>query len=270
MVLKVVGSIPISHPFKAFRKSERLFLFWHPSNPNTPLREKEDSDMWNIFKFNKETSDELARIKKLLIASMNGVASTNMKHLGYKLNYGVSLLRIKELAGRFKKSESLADCLWKSECRELKIMATLLHPAETFDEKKAMEWGLECTNMELAEQFARNIAAQRDFAPTLACRLLEKEEKMPLALAYILAAEAEKEHPASEAVFSAVFDHAKEDTYNPEPAVYSSVARFLKQASRRNPEKISRFIEEMDLSKGAGCAWVREEVRTFLEYSPTR
>ncbi|MCQ2217057.1 MAG: DNA alkylation repair protein [Paludibacteraceae bacterium] len=226
--------------------------------------------MWNIFKFNQETSNDLASIKKLLIASMNGVASTNMKHLGYKLNYGVSLLRIKELSTRFKKSEELADCLWKSDCREMKIMATLLHPEESFDEKKAYKWSLDCSNMELAEQFSRNIAAKRSFASSIVCKLLEGKEKMNHSLAYILAAAADKEKPINDKDFSIIFQNAEKDIYSEEAAVYSSVARFLKQASTRDLERTSQLIDKIDLEKGPGCAWIREEVRTFIEYAPSK
>ena len=222
--------------------------------------------MWNIFKFDQETSNDLAAIKKYLIASMNGVVSSNMKHLGYKLNYGVSLPRIKELASRFKKSESLADCLWKSDCREMKIMATLLHPKESFDKKKALKWALECTNMELAEQFSINITAEKDFAPELACKLLEEKEVMPRALAYILAAMAEKTTPMAEKEFSILLEKAETDIYSPEAPIYSSVARFLKQASVREKEKTLHFIENIDTKKSPGCAWVCEEVRTYIEY----
>ncbi|MBP5458414.1 MAG: DNA alkylation repair protein [Paludibacteraceae bacterium] len=222
--------------------------------------------MWNIFKFDQGTSNDLAAIKKYLIASMNGVVSSNMKHLGYKLNYGVSLPRIKELASRFKQSETLAECLWKSDCREMKIMATLLHPKESFDQKKALKWALECTNMELAEQFSINIAAEKEFAPELACRLLEEMEVMPRALAYILAATAEKRVSMSETEFTRLFQKAEADLYSPEAAIYSSVARFLKQASRREKEKTLHLIENIDTKKGPGCAWVCEEVRTYIEY----
>lgn len=226
--------------------------------------------MWNIFNFNRETSNNLARIKKLLVASMNGVASSNMKHLGYKLNYGVSLLRIKELSTRFEKSTSLADCLWSNDCREMKIMATHLHPLDSFDEKKALKWALECTNMELAEQFSRNIAAKCPFASSLALQLLNRKEDMHHALAYVLATASDKKNAINEDDFSEIFAHATKDVYSANPSVYSAVARFLKQASTRDSSKIAHFIEEIDLDKGSGCAWVCEEVRTFIEYAPSK
>lgn len=227
--------------------------------------------MWNIFKFNQETSNELANIKKYLIASMNGVVSENMKHLGYKLNYGVSLLRIKELASRFKPSDNLADCLWKSDCREMMIMATLLHPEETFDEKKALKWSSYCTNMELAEQFSRNLVAKKAYASSVARKLLNSShETMERALAYLLAATADKENAINKDDFDFIFQQAEKDIYSPNANLYASVARFLKQASTKDLAKTNQFLENLDTEKGPGCAWVREEVRTYIEYAPTK
>ena len=86
--------------------------------------------------------DQLKAIKTQLRLAMNGAASQSMREKGlvYKLNFGVELPRIKEIAALFPKDHQLAQALWKEEIRECKILATLLQPIESFYPEIADIW----------------------------------------------------------------------------------------------------------------------------------
>jgi hypothetical protein len=79
--------------------------------------------------------EQIQNIKQQLRSVMNGVAAASMRDKGsnYRLNFGVELPRLKEIATDFPKDHALAQALWKEEVRECKILATLLQPIETFD-----------------------------------------------------------------------------------------------------------------------------------------
>ncbi len=79
--------------------------------------------------------EQIQNIKQQLRSVMNGVAAASMRDKGsnYRLNFGVELPRLKEIAADFPKDHALAQALWKEEVRECKILATLLQPIETFD-----------------------------------------------------------------------------------------------------------------------------------------
>ena len=70
---------------------------------------------------------------------MNGVASQSMREKGldYKLNFGIELPRLKEIAARYEKNHEVAQALWKENIRECKILAGMLQPVETFYPKIA-------------------------------------------------------------------------------------------------------------------------------------
>jgi len=70
----------------------------------------------------------------MLRLSMNGVVSESMreKGIGYRLNFGVSLPQIKEIASKLEKDSNLAIALWKEDVREYKMLAALLYPADEF------------------------------------------------------------------------------------------------------------------------------------------
>ena len=86
--------------------------------------------------------DELKEIRTQLRMAMNGVIATSMREKGidYKLNFGVPLPEIKQIAARHEPGSDLAAALWKEDIREFKILASLLQPVDDFPFKQAEQW----------------------------------------------------------------------------------------------------------------------------------
>ena len=65
-------------------------------------------------------NSQLKEIKTQLRMAMNGTASASMreKGLAYKLNFGVELPRLKQIAAQYEKNHELAQALWKENIRE--------------------------------------------------------------------------------------------------------------------------------------------------------
>ena len=84
---------------------------------------------------------------------MNGVASQSMREKGldYKLNFGIELPRLKEIAARYEKNHEVAQALWKENIRECKILAGMLQPVETFYPEIADIWVEDMRYPEIAE-----------------------------------------------------------------------------------------------------------------------
>jgi len=216
-----------------------------------------------LFPYNEEIENQLIQIKKLIRLSMNGVTSESMQQLGYKVNYGVSLPRIKEIAGHFPKNHALAQRLWTSGSRETMIMATLLQPEKSFPEKTALEWVSQCNNIELIEQCCRNLFIRLSYASDLAAKMLGQEDKYKKTIGYILYALLLMQDKADESVLPFFMESAAKNIYNDSFIIYSAVARFLKQAGRKNRELVFDFLSQISLSE-KGARWVHEEVLFFL------
>lgn len=97
---------------------------------------------------------QLKTIRADLRKAMNGITSTSMREKGadYKLNFGVELPRLKQLAVRYAPSAELANALWQQATRELKLLALMLFPAEEMTQKIADQWCREIPNQEIREQ----------------------------------------------------------------------------------------------------------------------
>jgi hypothetical protein len=122
--------------------------------------------------------DIIKDMRGKLRRAMNGVAAAGMRAHGidYKMNFGVSLPEIKEIALQYIKDAALAERLWKEDVRELKIMATLLQPYDAFTCEQAERWALDIRYMEIAEQYCINLLQHLPFAGTLAAGWIPREE----------------------------------------------------------------------------------------------
>lgn len=103
--------------------------------------------------------DELKEIRTQLRLAMNGVISASMREKGivYKLNFGVPLPEIKQIAATHKPDSGLAAALWKEDIREFKILASLLQPVDEFSAQKAEQWVKDIPYLEIAEQCSHNL-----------------------------------------------------------------------------------------------------------------
>ena len=74
-----------------------------------------------------DTKEQIKEIKKQFRLFMNGVVSQSMREKGleYKVNFGIELPRLKEIAAKFEKNHDVAQALWKENIRECKILADI-------------------------------------------------------------------------------------------------------------------------------------------------
>lgn len=107
----------------------------------------------------QQTSDKIREIKKSLRLAMNGVVSALQRRQGlnYKINFGVEIPRIKEIAAQYGKERQLASALWQEEIRECRMIAILTMPAEEFTAEDANEWIASARYTELADQLSMHL-----------------------------------------------------------------------------------------------------------------
>ncbi len=100
----------------------------------------------------KTTEEILQEIRKKLRLRMDGINSSSMRQKGirYKLNFGVPIMTLRQLAKEYAKNEALAEALWKEDIREFKILSLLLEPENSFTKANDRVKGI--NNIELAEQ----------------------------------------------------------------------------------------------------------------------
>ena len=84
---------------------------------------------------NSEIQEVVKEIKQSFRLMMDGAVAKSMrdKGLSYKLNWGVTLPRLRQKADELKTTVDdydLAIALWKEDVRECKILATMIMPPD--------------------------------------------------------------------------------------------------------------------------------------------
>lgn len=114
--------------------------------------------------------DMVRQIKRSFRLFMNGDASRSMREKGleYKLNWGISLVQLKQMSKDYGKDLELANRLFGEEVRECKILATLVLPVELMDRALAEDWADKIKTGEMAEICVMNVFCKLSFAVDMA------------------------------------------------------------------------------------------------------
>lgn len=128
----------------------------------------------------QQTSDAIREIKKSLRLAMNGVVSTLQRRQGlnYKINFGVEIPRIKEIAAQYGKNRELANALWQEDIRECRMIAILTMPVEEFTADDANEWIGTARYTELADQLSMHLLCHMPDAVDKAIGWAQQDESI--------------------------------------------------------------------------------------------
>jgi hypothetical protein len=115
---------------------------------------------------NKKSDKNFHKILALIKSRKSGEVSDSMSQQGikYKLNWGVSLIDLREISRMYKPNHLLALKLWNKQWREAMILATLLDEPEEVSEEQMDFWTKSFENTEIAEQASANLWAKSKFA----------------------------------------------------------------------------------------------------------
>ena len=177
-----------------------------------------------------------------LRTSMDGIVSQSMreKGLGYKLNFGVRIMRLQQLAKEYDKSAALAEELWEQETRELKILATLLYPIDEFEEETAQKWGQMIPNQEIREQLSKNILQELSYANQLVEEWIVAEDESLRTTGYWLLARLiiSKSPLVAKCNLSGLMDNAVNDATGDDYFLRNAAHSALRFMGRLNGEMV--------------------------------
>lgn len=115
---------------------------------------------------NRETEKDFQQLLRQIKSRKNGDTVGAMRRQGieYKINWGVPVVELRELAKSYTRNHLLALKLWNKQWRESMILATLLDvPAEVTEEQMDF-WTRSFVNIEIAEQASANLWINTKYA----------------------------------------------------------------------------------------------------------
>ena len=206
------------------------------------------------------TTETIRDIRKRCRLAMNGIVSANMRQMGldYKLNFGVSLARIKEIAAHYSPDEILAKELWKEDVRELKILATILYPTDAFSKEMANVWVNDTPNQEIREQLCLNLLQKLDFAIELAMEWSKSDIPRHRATAYWLLSRLIITKKIDNSIRFNTMPYLVEDTYCDNISLRNAALLLLKNLGRTSPIQAHEILEKLAGFEKSSCQLHRE------------
>ena len=132
-------------------------------------------------------NDIIIQIKKELRANMNGIASEAMgrKSEDYRVNFGVEIPRLHNIATEFQPSHELAQQLWKESVRECRILATILQPVDSFLPEIADIWVDDIRTLEFAQVASLNLFSRLPYASDKVFQWIASEREITQQCGYL-------------------------------------------------------------------------------------
>lgn len=199
-------------------------------------------------------------IRKRCRMAMNGIASASMRGYGlnYKLNFGVSIQKIKEIAARYTSSKELAETLWLDGTRELKILATLLYPIDEFTIETANRWVTQIPNQEIREQICVNLLQVTYFADKLSLEWINCPDENIRATGYWLLVRLLLTKKISGTIQLDTFQHVWNDISSENVSLRNATTLFLKNAGKSAPQLADKILEKVIIFKDSEDPLLKE------------
>lgn len=137
-----------------------------------------------------DLTEQVREIKQSFRLMMDGATAQSMRQKGldYKLNWGATLPRLREMSDELKMKTpnryDLAIALWKEDVRECKILATMLMPPDEILPEVVDIWMEQTPTVEIAEQAAFNLYQHLPFAADKAYSWLSSSDDLPQICGY--------------------------------------------------------------------------------------
>ena len=212
-----------------------------------------------------ETHETIKEIKKQFRLFMNGVVSQSMREKGldYKLNFGIELPRLKEIAAKFEKNHDVAQALWKENIRECKILAGLLQPVETFYPEIADIWVEDMHYPEIAELTCMNLFQHLPYASEKAFQWMADEGEYFQFCGYMLMARLLMNgNEMNERAENEFLDQALTSLQGEAGMVCRGAATALRKYAQQSPSNAKNILKMLHPLAGSG----KQEVLTLVEY----
>ncbi|SHF18179.1 DNA alkylation repair protein [Dysgonomonas macrotermitis] len=204
--------------------------------------------------------DTIRDIRRRCRMAMNGIASASMRNhgLSYKLNFGVDISKIKDIAARYTPDAELAELLWQDGTRELKILATLLYPVDGFTSEAANRWVAQIPNQEIREQVSLNLFQSLPFAGKLVKEWINNAGEDIRTSGYWLAVRLMLTKKQTEDICVETLSFVFDDAVSGQVSLRNAALLFLKNAGKQSPAEAEYIIKNLTKYKDSDDAVLRE------------
>lgn len=186
---------------------------------------------------------QLIDIKKELRANMNGIASAASRQTeDYRVNWGIEMPRLMDIAKEFAPSRELAQALWSEATRECKILGCMLMPFEEYDADLCDIWAESIRTHEIAMYFVLYLVRRLPFAADKAYEWMAQENRLKQSMGYLTMCHLLRNSVFSDTAIDEFLDQAAASLDNTDAIKALQIFASLSEENTKKVKKIADFL----------------------------
>jgi len=196
---------------------------------------------------------------------MNGAVVESMRESGiiYKVNYGVTIPELQQIAQPFKGDHDLAIRLFEEDIRECKIMASMIDDPEKVTGDQIDSWSEEFNNHEIVEQVCNNLFWKSDFALARSYEWCLDEDALLKKAGLLVVGHKASDTSIKDLVFEPYINIVEELAETEDELVSNSAIYALRQIAKRSVslnKKVTEAAERMSESDFGIANWIGNQL----------
>ncbi|MDD2277588.1 MAG: DNA alkylation repair protein [Bacteroidales bacterium] len=196
---------------------------------------------------------------------MNGPVSETLTQHGfrYKVNYGVSVPELKNIARQYTGNHELALTLYEEDIRECKLIASMIDDPKKVTGEQIDDWAQSFNNHEIVEQVCSNLIWKAECALSRSIQWCLSDDEYLQKAGLIIAARNATSTNIKDSVFGPyldVIDGFDQETFSQQK---NSIEFALRQIAMRNPffrDKVLELAQNFANSSEEHRAWVGSQI----------
>jgi len=209
--------------------------------------------------------DKVLNIISQVKQRMNGAVVESMVEQGiiYKVNYGVTIPELKQIAQPFIGDHDLAIRLFEEDIRECKIIASMIDDPAKVTGEQIDSWSEGFENQEIVEQVCNNLFCKSDFALPRSFEWCLEDDDLLKKAGLLIAGHRASDKSISDSIFEPYIGIVEElaeteDELDSNSALYT--LREIAKHSESLKSKVLRAAERMSESDFGIANWIGNQL----------
>lgn len=205
--------------------------------------------------------DIIARVRQ----RMNGAVVDSMRESGiiYKVNYGVTIPELQQIAQPYKGDHDLAIRLFEEDIRECKIIASMIDDPEKVTGDQIDNWSEEFNNHEIIEQLCINLFWKSDFALPRSYEWCLEEDELFKKAGLLIVGHRASDTSIKDSVFEPYINIVEDLAETEDELVSNSAIYALRQIAKRSQalnDKVLQAADRMSVSDFGIANWIGNQL----------
>ncbi|RPH33120.1 MAG: DNA alkylation repair protein [Bacteroidales bacterium] len=209
--------------------------------------------------------DRVKEITILIKQRMNGVVVDSMQESGiiYKVNYGVTIPELQQIAQPYKGDHDLAIQLFEQDIRECKLIASMIDDPSKVTGAQIDDWCEDFNNHEIVEQVCNNLLWKSDFALPRSYEWCLEEDELLKKAGLLIVGHRASDNTVKDSVFEPYIGIVENLAETEDELVSNAAIYALRQIAKRSESlnsKVSQAAERMTESDFGIANWIGNQL----------